>query len=374
LTQRDMHAHTAPACTAGLRIFDLQPGDSRWGRFVSDNPDALPYHHPAWFQVLQDTFGYRSAVIGCSDDGAGRLCGVLPLMEKRSLMAGSYLSSLPHTPLAGPVAADRRSLDALLSAATSRTDQTPARWLQLRSMDSSLSGLGDGLSQLSWEAAYVMELPDDPERLRFGKSRNQASVLRAVRKAGRSGVVVRDASSVQDVRRWYNLYLETVRAHAVPPRPFRFFQLMWEILAPQGRLRLLLAERSSGGRTELLAGSLYLLHGFTIIYAFNGRDHTQLQFRPNDAIHWKAITEACTSGFRRYDFGEVASSNDGLAHFKAKWGASPVPLYRYYYPRQHEVKRDVLGPGPLRSTAEWAWRRLPLPVTEGLGGWIYRHL
>ena len=32
-------------------------------------------------------------------------------------MAGSYLSSLPHTPLAGPVAADRRSLDALLSAA-----------------------------------------------------------------------------------------------------------------------------------------------------------------------------------------------------------------------------------------------------------------
>jgi hypothetical protein len=367
--------HSSPdSASAGLNIVDLAPKDPRWTDFVANHPDALLYHHPAWFEVLRETFGYTPAALGCTD-GTGRLSGVLPLLQKRSLLAGLHLSSLPHTPVAGPLANDGGSLRVLLAAAAGLVDGSHARWLQLKVAEPCLDGLVEGFSRDTWDATYVLDLPDDPEQLRFGSARNHSRIQWAVRKSARLGVTVREASSLEDVRRWYRLYLGTMRAHATPPRPFRLFQSMWELLAPRQLFRLLLAERCTGGRTDMLAGSVFLLHGRTIVYAFNGRDHAQLGFRPNDAIHWHAIAEACASGFRRYDFGEVTGRNDGLVDFKEKWRAKPAKLYRYYYPARREIERGLLEESSVvRAAAEWAWRRLPLPVTAGAGRWIYRRL
>lgn len=364
--------HPSWLVSAPLRVVDLEPGDRRWARFIAARPEALPYHHPSWFQVLRRAFGYRSAALGCVD-GTGDLVGVLPLVEKRSLLAGVHLASLPHTPVAGPLATSREGLRALLVAAAMRAEHAGC-WLQLKASGPELDGMIPGLSRVRWNPSYVLELPSNPQDLRFGSSRNDARIRWAARKAARLGVTLRAASSVDDFRAWYRLYLETMRQHATPPRPFRFFHLMWEILGPEDRLRLLLAERKIDGRAHLLAGSVFLRNGGTVIYAFNGCDQSQLGFRPNDAIHLTAITDACGNGFRTYDFGEVMDGDFGLAQFKGKWGARKVELYRYHYPRHREVERGVLAAGRLRNTAQWTWRRLPLPVTAGLGGWIYRRL
>jgi hypothetical protein len=262
-------------------------------------------------------------------------------------------------------------MQALLRGAAARVDGSAARWLQVKVMSSVLSDPVDGFSQVAWDPTYLMDLPADPSQLKFRNARNHATIMRLVRQADRQGVIVREASSLADVRRWYRLYLETVRAHAIPPRPFRLFEAIWQVLAPEDR-RLLLAEKHFGEKTELLAGCFYLSMGSTIVFAFNGRDRSQLHLRPNEAIHWKAITDACAAGFSRYDFGEPC--NGGLKRFKEKWGARPVGVYRYQYPQRRELERGVLGPGPLRDSAQWAWRRVPLPVTSWLSGWIYRHL
>lgn len=364
--------YPARSISGPLRVIDLKPEDPRWARFVAARPEALPYHHPAWFQVLQQAFGYRPVALGCLD-GTGDLAGVLPLVEKSSLLAGVHLSSLPNTPVTGPLATSQEGLQALLATAMARADNAGC-WLQLKVSHPGLDGMVNGLSRVRWNPSYVLDLPSCPAELRFGSSRNDSRIRWAARKAARLGVTLRTASSPDDVSAWYRLYLDTMRRHATPPRPFRLFQLMWERLRPQDLLRLLLAERTVNGRRYLLAGSLFLRHGSTILYAFNGCDRTQLGFRPNDAIHLAAITDACSSGFRSYDFGEVMNDNDGLAQFKGKWGARKVELYRYHYPHHREVEQGILATAMLRGTAQWTWRRLPLPVTAGLGRWIYRRL
>lgn len=373
MSRADVNASAAAASGLGLQTFELDPADPRWAEFAARHPRALPYHHPSWARVLGEAFGYGNATVGCAD-GAGRLCGILPLVEKKSILTGLRLSSLPHTPVAGPLASDENSLRALLSAATDRVDAGRARWLQLKVSGPGLDTFLGGFSRQDWDATYVLDLPDDPEALRFGNSRHHSAIARAVRKAGRLGVAVRPASSIADVRRWYRLYLETMRAHAIPPRPLQLFEVMWDVLAPLDRLRLLLAERQSGGQAQLLAGSLFLQHGQTVIFAFNGRDRDQLRFRPNDAIHWTAIRDACASGFRRYDFGEATEDNAGLLAFKEKWGAKPVYLYRYHYPQQPRMDRGILASGPLLRTQEYAWRLLPPVVTARMGRWVYRRL
>jgi hypothetical protein len=340
---------------------------------VACHPGAVPYHHPAWSQVLKETFGYRLAALGCTD-ATGRLAGVLPLVEKKSLLAGVYLSSLPNTPTAGPLATDRGSLGTLLSGAVTRVDHSAASWLQVKVEGPAVDGLARGFSGGIWAPTYVLNLPARPDQLRFGDSRSNSKIQWCVRKAARLGVTVREASSVGDVRRWYRLYLDTMREHGTPPRPLRLFEVIWDLLPPLGLARLLLAERSTGGQPRLLAGSFLLAHNSTVSYAFNGRDSTQLEFHPNDAIIWRAITDACQDGRRRYDFGEASPGNRGLVRFKEKWGAVPVDLYRYNYPRQREVERGMLASGPFRRAAESAWRRLPLAATAALGGWIYGRL
>lgn len=356
-----------------FEVIDLRPEDPRWGNLVAGHPEAMPYQHPAWSQVLQEAFGYRLAALGCTD-ATGRLVGVLPLVEKKSLLAGMHLSSLPNTPTAGPLAADRGSLGALLSAAAARVDHSAATWLQLKVEGPAVEGLAHGFSGGIWGPTYMLDLPASPDHLRFGDSRHNSAIRRNVRKAARLGVTIHEASSFSDVRRWYRLYLITMRAHGIPPRPLRLFEVIWDILAPLGLARLLLAQRSTGGQSRLLAGCLFLAHNGTVMYAFNGCDPTELEYRPNDAIHWQAITDACQAGRRRYDFGEDSGGNNGLVRFKEKWGAVPVNLYRYHYPQQREVERGVLSPGHFRRAAESVWRRLPLPATAALGGLIYGRL
>lgn len=357
---------------ANLRIIKLAPDDPRWDAYVSGRADALPFHLPGWSLVLQEGYGFRPAALACMNQ-AGQITGILPLMVKKSLRSGVHLSSLPTIHAAGPCADDDVSIRALLRGAAARVDDSAARWLQVMTLNTTFSEPVDHFSRIPLLATHMIDLPADPRLIRFGDSRNHATVMRMIRQADRHGVIVREATSLGDLRRWYRLYLHTMHAHSTPPRSFRLFESIWQVLAPQHR-RLLLAEKTVGSRTELLAGCLFLLGGQTVTFLFNGRDPRQLHLRPNEAIHWRAITEACAAGFRWYDMGTVMPGNQGLQRFKEKWGAQPAGIYRYRYPQLPEQEYGIVGEDALRRRVERAWRWVPLPATPWLGGWIYRHI
>ncbi len=361
--------------SSSLKVVELDPrGDPRWEAFVNSRRDRLIYHHPKWLEAL--AVGYGHSPIGLACQGAdGRLLGVLPLCEARGLSSGRRLISLPHTPVAGPLSTSRETTSALLRAAIRRVEGTRASSLQIKAGSSELAGLADGLVARPWSETYVRELPDDVGGLRFGSSRNHGRLRWAVNKALKQGVTTREASSESDLCAWYRLYLVTMRSHAVPPRPYAFFEALWTGLHPRGLMRLMLAERREPRGIRMLAGSVFLIFGETVFYAFNGRRQQDLGLRPNDLIQWRALHDACEAGLRWYDFGEVEQAQVGLAEFKGKWGAQPRALHRYYYPVPREIERGLLADGSTsRELASEVWRRLPLNVTARVGRWLYRLL
>jgi CelD/BcsL family acetyltransferase involved in cellulose biosynthesis len=116
-----------------LRVAELDPrSDPRWEAFLGTHPNALVYHHPAWLDALSREYGEEPLGLACEDfDGALR--GVLPLFRARGLPfrvegqgSGRRLTSLPRTPVAGPVATDRDATLALVTAAVERA-QNAAR-------------------------------------------------------------------------------------------------------------------------------------------------------------------------------------------------------------------------------------------------------
>jgi len=81
-----------------------------------------------------------------------------------------------------------------------------------------------------------------------------------------------------------------------------------------------------------------------------------LTLRPNDLLQFRAITDACAKGRRRYDLGEVTEHDEGLAAFKRKWGAQGRRLERYEYPPLvGDNAGGGNGPGSARRVAQAAW-------------------
>ncbi len=366
--------HVRTEQVSGLRVIEVDPQtDPRWEALVRTVPDGLIYHHPAWLQVLEEAYGYKPVHLVCEDVN-GQIQGILPLFHMRGLLTGRRLTSLPRTPVGGPLACDNQVAAMLVRAAAELTCDKSGTQLQLKVMSNELDGLVEGVVGVPWSVTYVLELPERPELLRMGNSRNHARIKWAINKATRLGVEVRPAETERDLRAWYELYLDTMRSLAVPPRPYHFFKVAWERLQPRGLMRLLLAEHYEAGRSRLLGGSLFLMFGQTVFYAFTGWRREDLSLRPNDAIQWRSIQDACRDGFRFYDFGEVEEGNHGLAEFKSKWGAEPKWLYRYYYPTARELEMGILeSSSRTRQLVSALWRRLPIKATVLLSDWMHHY-
>jgi hypothetical protein len=362
-----------PATGARLRVVTTDAcTDARWQDYVSRHPEALVYHLPAWLRVLHRTFGYRVIGLVC-EDAAGEVRGVLPLVRKQGLITGRVVASLPHTPVAGPLASEPEAAAALVRAAVAGVRRARGTRLQIKPPPG-VDVPDDRVTSVPWRLTYIRELDAAPAPLRFGNARNHARIKWAVSKAAREGVVIRTASGEHDLRSWYPLYLATMRERHVPPLPYRFFRVTWDELQPSGCLRLLLAERQSVGGMRAIAGSVFLAHNRTVFYAFNGRLREELSLRPNDALHWHMLHAAQAEGYRLYDFGEVSEENEGLAGFKSKWGSEPRQLERWYYPSPQEIHGGSGRSGPVLDIAHAVWERLPLPVTGFVGGLLYRCL
>lgn len=386
-----------------LRVFEVDfRSDSRWTEFISSHPDALIYHHPGWLSALEAEYGQKCVSLVC-EDANGRFCAVLPLFYTKGLplnhggmATGRRLSSLPRTPMAGPLASSDEAAAAIVEHALKLARSQRGVQLEIKTHVPDLEKRVTSLSCTPWRPTYVEELPPMTEgaqweafwenlrlprtcvscegcrRLRFGNAKRQHRVNWAVNKAIKLGLRVREAEAEEDLKRWYSLYLLTMRHNAVPPRSYRFFRALWSSLRPLGAMRLLLAEREKDQQIRLIAGSILLQFGQTAFYAFTGCAPEDFRLHPHDILQIEAIRGACRSGFRWYDFGEVTEDHEALAQFKTKWGGDPSPLFRYYYPAGKKVisgRQSKFG-----ASARRLWRSLPLKVTAVLGEFIYSRM
>jgi hypothetical protein len=265
--------------------------------------------------------------------------------------------SLPYTDelplLADTAEAQQRFLPALAGFA----GRAGVRRMDLRT----------SVGELGWrrDAAAVvheLDLHDGADAVHRGFSRSQ--VVRNIKRAAREGVTVQAATGLDGMRTFYALHERTRRRQGVPVQPWRFFALTWEHIVAQGAGTVLIA---SHGSTPL-AGAVFLHHNGTTIYKFGASDPSGWERRPNHAIFWHAIQEACARGDVRMDFGRTDLGHDGLRAFKSGWGARERPLVYSSLEPGAEAGAEGLA---TRALAQ-AIRRGPSWVGRGLGAALYR--
>lgn len=261
-----------------LRVFEIDfCRDPRWIEFITSHPNALIYHHPGWLSALEAEYHSKCVSLAC-EDADNRLCAVLPLFYTKGLplkigaiATGRRLSSLPRTPIAGPLATSDEAVATITEYATRLAGAQRGVQLEIKTHLPHLEKSVPSLNCVSWRPTYIEELPsimdgsawetfceslrlprtctscEGCRRLRFGNAKRQHRVNWAVNKARKLGLLVREADTEEDLKRWYPLYLLTMRHNAVPPRPYRFFRALWYSLSPSNGIKLLLAERKNAG-------------------------------------------------------------------------------------------------------------------------------
>jgi CelD/BcsL family acetyltransferase involved in cellulose biosynthesis len=336
---------TPPADVAMPTLAMLNPDAARWRDFVDSRPDALPFHHPAWMTTLAESYGYRSFVLGLDDDGG--LAGGLPMMQVRKRWI-----SLPFTDYCPPLGIAGPRLAELLDEARLRGGV--AR-VELRAeLEGAYADAG--------AVRHVLALDPDPAAILRTFHRSQ--VQRNIKRAERSGVVVRRARSIADLTdRFYGLHVGTRRRLGVPVQPRRFFARLWERMIEPGLGFVLLAE--AGDRP--VAGAVFLAYGETVIYKFGASDAGSWGLRPNHALFWDAIRASCEDGHRWFDFGRTDLEDAGLRRFKAWWGSEEIPLtYATLADRPPGRKRSGRALAPvIRHSPPW--------VGRAIGELLYKH-
>lgn len=326
--------------------------------YVENHPEGLMAHLPQWKEILNLSFKHEPLYLFAKNND-NKLCGILPLFHIKSPLTGNRLISLPFS-LCGPIADSEDIVKELVSRAEELCDELKCSYLELR-----MATIKDLKLKLSdYFSTYVVKL-SNPEAI--WTKLHQKSVRWAIKKAQRDGVVVRESSTIEDLKHFYRLNKKTKKRLGVPGHPFNFFKYISTKMGAFTRLYLAEVEGLN------IAGIITIGFKDTVHYAYAASDDRYRHCHANHLLVWQAIIDAYEGGYRYFDFGRTSPDDEGLVRFKKHWGTEQKKLYYYFYPKIPNLV-STNRKGARYKIITTAWKELPQFLSGPLSDMAFKHL
>lgn len=325
----------------------------RWDEFVSACPEATFFHRAGWKTVIERAFGHRTYFLYAEVDG--KIEGVLPLAEIRSLLFGHSLASLPFCVYGGIAATSERAREALDKSARALADMRCVDHLEYRG----LTPRHPEWLQNDLYATFRKQIDADVERNLLEIPRKQRAMVRKGIKAGLKSEI--DA----DVERFFAAYAASVHRLGTPVFSMHYFRTLREVFGTDCDV---LTVTQNG---HLIASVLSFYFRDEVLPYYGGGVPLARDVAGNDFMYWEVMRRACERGIRVFDYGR-SKRNTGSFDFKKNWGFEPAPLhYEYLLVKGKRVpEHNPLNPKYRRLIK--LWQRLPLPLANLIGPHIVK--
>ena len=327
-----------------------------WDGYVMQCPQATFFHRAGWQRILHNVFRHPTHYLYATEDG--RITGVLPLAQVKSLLFGNALTSLPFAVYGGAAADDETTAAALEAEAEAIARKLGVQHLELRQLHR---------RHADWPAqdlyvTFRKEILAEEEANMLAIPRKQRAMVRKGIKNGLTSEV--DAG----VERFFPLYADNMHRHGTPAMPKRYFEAL---RAEFGDDCEVMTVTTAEGR--LLSSVLSFYFRDEVLPYYAGDDEAARDLAANDFKYWELMRRSCARGLKVFDYGR-SKQGTGSFSFKKNWGFEPTPL-RYEY---RLYKRDAV-PQNNPSNAKFklmiqTWRRLPIGVANWLGPMVVRNL
>lgn len=346
--------------TDSLQIKRLSADDAQavaaWDAFVLACPQASFFHRAGWQRLVGEVFGHRCFFLYA--ERAGRIEGVLPLAQVKSLLFGHALVGLPFAVYGGVAAENEDAADALELEAQRLAQELGAEHLELRHVQARHA---DWPRQDLYVTFRKEILPEEEANMLAIPRKQRAMVRKGIKNGLRSHI---DA----DASRFFALYADNVHRHGTPAMPRRYFEALMREFGADCEV-LTVTDESDRPLSSVM--SFYFRDEVLPYYA--GDDEAARDLAANDFKYWELMRRACVRGLKVFDYGR-SKQGTGSYSFKKNWGFEPTPLnYEYCL-----YKRDAV-PQNNPSNAKYqllikTWRRMPLSWANWLGPFIVRNL
>jgi hypothetical protein len=160
--------------------------------------------------------------------------------------------------------------------------------------------------------------------LDYVRSQFRRDAKRGIKSAIKNGVTTEIITEKNQLKKYYVLYTSTMRKLDATTRNYIFFELIWDLLHHQKRLRVQLARYQN----EYVAGIMTFSWNDVVHIFGNVSTPQSLRVHPNDLLYSDTIKWAVETGYNVVDFGLAPlNKKAGLYQFKKRWGGHPELLY-----------------------------------------------
>ena len=331
-------------------------GAAAWDAFVMACPQATFFHRAGWQRILRDVFRHDTHFLLARTDG--RISGVLPLAQVKSLLFGNSLTSLPFAVYGGVAALDAASAHALEAEAQRLARELGVQHLELRHIEQRHA---DWPSQDLYVTFRKAILPDEEANM-LAIPRKQRAMVRKGIKNGLKSEIDSHAG------RFFALFADNVHRHGTPALPKRYFQALRSHFGDDCEV---LTTTGPDGKPLSSVLSFYFRDEVLPYYA--GDDWSARELAANDFKYWELMRRSCARGLKVFDYGRSKQGTGPFA-FKKNWGFEPTPLrYEYRLLKRESVPQNNPNNAKYKLMIE-TWRRLPLGVANWLGPFVVRSL
>jgi FemAB-related protein (PEP-CTERM system-associated) len=325
-------------------LFNGSPGE--WDAFVAGEPFGTASHLYGWRRVIERVYEHDCPYLVARENG--RIAGVLPLVDVRSMAFGRYLVSMPFLNAGGPIGSPR-AIDVLIEHAVELGRARRARVLELRTGRPLPTSLDDSTDKVG----CVLALPASAEAL-WGAF--PAKLRSQIRRPQKAGVAIRFGTD--EVRGFFDVFARNMRDLGSPTHPLKFFRTIAEELPDHVWFGTACHE------DRAVAGGCAIVwrDEVEMTWASSLREYGNVA--PNMLLYWSFIERAVNDGMTRFNFGRC-TPDTGSHRFKAQWGTSDTPLHWY----RAALRAGATPPrkeGNL-SLATRVWQRFPVPLATFVG-------
>jgi lipid II:glycine glycyltransferase (peptidoglycan interpeptide bridge formation enzyme) len=354
-------AEKAQAAASGLGglspVAPLDPLEyPGWDALVAAHPNGSFFHGSAWARVLRETYGHQPAYFGVIV--RGRMLGLLPVMEVKSMLKGRHGVALPFTDHCAVLGSETVAPPQLWQTCLRRGHTRGWRSFECRGMADDMDGARPSQSFYS----HRLNLSQGAEQLwTHFKSR----VRTPIRRAQEAGVKIEFESGAEAVKAYYSLHCQTRRKHGLPPQPFSFFRNLHQFALAKDEGWIALAR----WQEKVVAAGVFVHLGRRAIHKFGASDPTCQHLCANHLLMWEAIRCYCGGGFESLELGRTSIGNKGLRQFKLGFGTEEKQLH--YCRFDYQADAFVVDRDRVEGWFNHVFRCLPMPLLRLAGRLLY---
>ncbi|MBI4684860.1 MAG: GNAT family N-acetyltransferase [Nitrospirae bacterium] len=351
------------------RVVVIDPlRDARWDSFVESHAFGWICHLSSWKRILEESFPHmKGHYLALINERENTIKAALPVFEVRSWLTGNRLVSIPFATLCDPLISTSNEMEILLGAAVNLANELGTERIEVRALASSDLIQDSRLYRDSFYKHHFLLLDTNLEELK--KSFHRTCVRQRIERALKSSLSLREAENETDLKNFFCLYMMTRKRLGLPPQPYTFIKILWEILLPSKKLSLLLAEHNG----KAVAGIILFKFKDRVSVEFSAFDESYLNISPTHYLFWEAIKLAYHQGYKIFDFGRTAITNKPLMDFKGRWSTKVVDLPQFYYPNTGNGRRNNESSFSY-NVIQILCRRSPDFALPYIGNFCYRHL